>query len=85
MNENSEPSNSTLLSGIKAHPWITGIFVFCVLLLTAIALTFLPEEWSTIRKVGAGVIWGLFCGIIVTATKTVGNETDQTKEHISVD
>jgi hypothetical protein len=78
MNENSDTSKLTLLAGIKAHPWITGIFVFCVILWTGLALTFLPEEWNLLRKIGAGIIWGLFCGIIVTATRTVGNETDQT-------
>ncbi len=63
----------TWKDGVKAHPWITGIFVFCVFLWVALAIIFLPEDWSTIRKIGAGVIWGLFCAGIVTATRTVGN------------
>jgi len=64
---------STLREGIRAHPWITAIFAFCVILWIGIALVFLPAGWSELRKVAAGVIWGLFCATIITATRTVGN------------
>ena len=73
MNKNEEESKHTWMDGIKAHPWITGIFVFCVFLWIGLALVFLPEDWSIIRKISAGIIWGLFCAGIVTATRTVGN------------
>ena len=73
MAEEHEETNASWLDGIKAHPWITGIFIFCVFLWTALAFIFLPEDWSNVRKVSAGIIWGLFCAGIVTATRTVGN------------
>ena len=72
MNDEQEDSKSTWLDGIKAHPWITAIFIFCVFIWIGIALVFLPDDWSQLRKVSAGVIWGLFCAGIVTATRTVG-------------
>lgn len=59
-----------ILGSLKAHPWLTGIFLSCVILWTGIAVAFF-EEWSWIRKLSAGVVWGIFCAIIVTATRTV--------------
>ncbi len=76
MNDEVKTDDESVFAGIKAHPWITGIFIFCVILWTVIAIVFLPEEWAMIRKVAAGLIWGLFCAIIVTATRTVGNTED---------
>ena len=76
MNEEVETDDSSIVAGIKAHPWITGIFVFCVILWTVIAIVFLTEAWSMTRRIAAGLIWGLFCAIIVTATRTVGNTED---------
>jgi hypothetical protein len=72
MSEKTEQTKTSYLDGIKAHPWITGIFVFCVFLWIGIAFTFLPGDWGMFRKVAAGIIWGSFCAAIVTATKTVG-------------
>jgi hypothetical protein len=73
MTEELEEAKSSWIDGIKAHPWITGIFACCVVLWIALALMFLPDDWNQIRKISAGVIWGLFCALIITATRTVGN------------
>ena len=73
MTDKQEETKSTWLDGIKAHPWITGIFIFCVFLWIGLALIFLPDDWALLRKISAGTIWGLFCAVIVTATRTVGN------------
>ncbi|MDA0347122.1 MAG: hypothetical protein O3C43_02360 [Verrucomicrobia bacterium] len=73
MRNKQAPIKSTFLDGIRTHPWISAIFMFCVVLWISIALIFLPEGWSELRKIAAGVIWGLFCATIVTATRTVGN------------
>ncbi|QXD23671.1 hypothetical protein F7C95_17375 [Opitutia bacterium ISCC 51] len=73
MIEQKEENPPSWTDGLKAHPWITGIFIFCVFLWTGLAFIFLPEDWSNIRKIAAGIIWGLFCAGIVTATRTVGN------------
>ncbi|MCB1123870.1 MAG: hypothetical protein KJT03_20110 [Verrucomicrobiae bacterium] len=59
-----------LLNHFKAHPWLTGIFVACVILWTGIAMVYF-QEWSLLRKIAAGICWGTFCAIIVTATRTV--------------
>ena len=74
MEEEIEDTQSGWFDGIKAHPWITGIFIFCVFVWIALALIFLPDDWSQIRKLAAGVIWGLFSALIITATRTVGNQ-----------
>jgi len=75
MTDNEEDPHTSWLDAIKAHPWITGIFIFCVFLWVGLAFIFLPEDWSNVRKIAAGVIWGLFCAGIVTATRTVGDSS----------
>ncbi|MCZ6675089.1 MAG: hypothetical protein O7C75_19320 [Verrucomicrobia bacterium] len=56
MPEKLEKEPPYVLRAVKAHPWITGIFVFCVILSIGLSLWFLPGDWSTTRKVAAGVI-----------------------------
>ncbi|MCP4868626.1 MAG: hypothetical protein GY898_07900 [Proteobacteria bacterium] len=57
---------------MKAHPVITGFTLACCVVGVAASLVYLPSEWSTARKVAAGLLSGAGCSLLIVAPRVVG-------------
>ena len=60
------------LSALARHPIITAVLVFCTLAGGWAGAQFLDADWSLARRALAGAVFGGWVGILLTATKMVG-------------
>ena len=61
-----------ITSAVRAHPFISGFMVACIVVGAAAGSLFLPPEWHPVRRLAAGIISGAGCGLIIVATRIVG-------------
>lgn len=57
---------------LRAHPIITSLIVGCTLLGVSMGLLFLPDDWTSLRKIAGGVVAGAGFGLIITAPRISG-------------
>jgi hypothetical protein len=60
------------LAALARHPVITGVVVACTLAGGLAGLLVLDADWSVARRVLAGAVGGAWVGLLLTATKMVG-------------
>jgi len=56
-----------VVSTIKKHPIIAGVYVACGLTGIVLGLIYAPSDWPGPRAFFAGLFAGLVCGIFITA------------------
>jgi len=56
-----------VVSTIKRHPIISGVYVVCGLTGIVLGLILAPDEWEGPRAFFAGLFAGLVCAIFITA------------------
>jgi hypothetical protein len=62
----------TWLAALARHPVISGVLVACTLAGGLAGLFLLDPDWSVARRVLAGAVGGAWVGLLITATKMVG-------------
>ncbi len=69
-----------VLSTIKRHPVITGVYVVCGLTGIILGIILAPDDWSGPRGFFAGLFSGLVCGIFITAQSMIGATAEENEE-----
>ena len=62
------------MDALRRHPVIVGVMVGCVLVGAVLGGAFLTDDWSLARRIAAGGVGGLGVGLLMTATKMIGQE-----------
>jgi hypothetical protein len=62
------------MDALRRHPVIVAVMVGCTLLGAALGAAYLTDDWSLARRIAAGGIGGLGVGLLMTATKMIGQE-----------
>lgn len=61
-----------LLTLLRRHPVLCGIFLACTLVGAALGFALLGDDWSALRRIAAGGVAGAGSALLVTATKMFG-------------
>lgn len=72
MDEAAERTPGGLVASLRRHPVLTGTIVGCALVGAVLGFALLSEDWSALRRIGAGAVAGAGAGFLVTATKMFG-------------
>jgi hypothetical protein len=59
---------------LRRHPVIVAVMIGCTLLGAALGAAYLTADWSLVRRVAAGAVAGAGVGLLMTATKMIGQE-----------
>lgn len=59
-------------TALARHPVITAVVVVCTLGGAWAGAEFLDADWSLLRRVLGGGVFGAWVGLLLTATKMVG-------------
>jgi enoyl reductase-like protein len=62
------------MDALRRHPVIVSVMVGCTLLGAALGAAYLTDDWSLARRIAAGGVGGLGVGLLMTATKMIGQE-----------
>ena len=57
---------------VRAHPVLASSLVLCIGLGVFVAFSFLPAEWSGLRRSAAGMIGGAGVWLLMVAPRLVG-------------
>jgi len=60
------------LGALARHPIISVVVVICTLAGGCAGVEFLDAEWTMLRRALAGGVFGAWIGMLLTATKMVG-------------
>ena len=63
------PARQSLAQLVRRHPVIGAIFVLCTLGGALLGALYLPEEWSSARRLAGGALAGAGIAVFLTVTR----------------
>ena len=57
---------------IRSHPVISAVMIGCILAGAVLGYALFTSEWSSVRRILAGVLGGAGVGLIITTTRMIG-------------